>query len=156
MVYEFDSEIKRLDGKIKWNVIYFPYSAKEVFHTNGKVPVQIVVDGHEFEHTLLPSKNGHYLVYNERIRSSVQKQLGDQLHVSLQKCETNRTVAVPDYLTAILEEQRGLNAFLRQPDYLKREQINFIEAAKKEETKNNRIQALIHKLNAAAVEDEIR
>lgn len=104
MVYEFDSEIKMLEGKIKWKVVYFPYSVKELFNTNGKVSVEISVDGHKFDHTLLPSKNGHYLVYNEFIRRAVQKEPGE------------------------------------------REQINYIELAKKEETKNNRILALINKL----------
>ncbi|HOV69236.1 MAG TPA: DUF1905 domain-containing protein [Clostridia bacterium] len=69
MKYEFDSQIKQLEGKIKWSVFYFPYSAAEAeeFGFKGNIPVFITVDGHSFEHTLLPSKNGHYLVYNEFI-----------------------------------------------------------------------------------------
>jgi len=31
MKFEFESEIKRLEGKIKWNVIYFPYPTLENF-----------------------------------------------------------------------------------------------------------------------------
>ncbi|MEK4508253.1 YdeI/OmpD-associated family protein [Paenibacillus sp. FSL K6-2524] len=146
MVYEFDSEIKMLEGKMKWKVVYFPYSVREIFNTNGKVSIQILVDGHEFDHTLLPSKNGHYFVYNEFIRRAVQKELGDTLHVTLKKCEENRIIVVPDYITKILEEHHILNTFSKQPDYIKREQINHIELAKKEETKNNRILALISKL----------
>lgn len=146
MVYEFDSEIKMLEGKMKWKVVYFPYSVREIFNTNGKVSIQILVDGHEFDHTLLPSKNGHYFVYNEFIRRAVQKELGETLHVTLKKCEENRIIVVPDYITKILEEHHILNTFLKQPDYIKREQINHIELAKKEETKNNRILALINKL----------
>ncbi|WP_235775332.1 DUF1905 domain-containing protein, partial [Paenibacillus sinensis] len=79
---------------MKWKVVYFPYSVKEIFSTNGKVPVQIIADGHEFEHTLLPSKNGHYFVYNEFIRRAVHKELGDILHVILKKVEENRTIVV--------------------------------------------------------------
>lgn len=146
MVYEFDSEIKLLEGKMKWKVVYFPYSVREVFNTNSKVSIQIIVDGHEFEHTLLPSKNGHYFVYNEFIRRAVQKELGDKLHVVLKKCEEKRKIVVPDYITKNLEEHHVLNTFLEQPDYIKREQINYIELAKKEETKNRRILTLIDKL----------
>ncbi|WP_040949015.1 YdeI/OmpD-associated family protein [Gorillibacterium massiliense] len=146
MVYEFDSEIKMLEGKMKWKVVYFPYSVRETFNTNGKVSVQITVDGHEFEHTLLPSKNGHYFVYNEFIRRDVHKELGDKLHVILKKCEENRTIVLPDYISKNLAEQHILDTFLNQPDYMKREQINYIEIAKKEETKSNRILALINKL----------
>jgi len=36
--------------------------------------------------------------------------------------------------------------FLKQPDYIKREHINHIEIAKKEETKTNRLDALIKRL----------
>ncbi|WP_340033854.1 YdeI/OmpD-associated family protein [Paenibacillus sp. FSL E2-0202] len=52
----------------------------------------------------------------------------------------------PDYITTNLEEYHMLNTFLNQPDYIKREQINYIELAKKEDTKNRRILALIDKL----------
>ncbi|MEI2399680.1 YdeI/OmpD-associated family protein [Paenibacillus phytohabitans] len=146
MEYEFDSEIKMLEGKMKWKVVYFPYAVKEIFDTNGKVPVQITVDGHRFEHTLLPSKNGHYFVYNEFIRRAVLKKPGDKLHVILTKDEESRNIVVPDYITRNLEDHDMLNPFLDQPDYLKREQIHYIELAKKEETKINRILALINTL----------
>lgn len=146
MVYEFDSEIKLLEGKIKWKVIYFPYSVRELFNTNGKVPIQISIDGHEFDHTLLPSKNGHYFVYNEFIRRAVHKELGDKLHVILKEYENNRKVVLPEYISTKLDNDHLLNTFLNQPEYIKREQINYIEIAKKEETKNNRIVALIKKL----------
>lgn len=146
MVYEFDSEIKMLEGKMKWKVVYFPYSVKELFNTNGRVTIQIIVDGHEFDHMLLPSKNGHYFVYNEFIRRSVHKELGDKLHVILKQSENSRNIVLPEYLTKNLEDHQMLDTFLSQPDYIKREQISYIEIAKKEETKINRIVALINKL----------
>lgn len=68
------------------------------------------------------------------------------LHVILKKCENSRNIVVPDYITKNLEEHHILDTFLTQPDYIKREQINYIELAKKEETKNRRILALIDKL----------
>ena len=85
MKYEFNNEIKQLEGKIKWSVIYFPYSTIEVFGLKGNIPVMITVDGHSFEHTLLPSKNGHYLVYNEFIRQAVGKNLGVMVLLKVQR-----------------------------------------------------------------------
>jgi len=146
MEYEFDGEIRTLEGKMKWKVIYFPYSVKEIFNTNGNVPVRITVDGYEFEHTLLPSRNGHYLVYNEFIRRVLQKKLGDSVHIILEKFEGKRELVIPDYIHQVLKESGILNEFLNQPDYIKREQINFIELAKKEETKNNRVNVLVDKI----------
>lgn len=149
MVYEFDSGIRMLEGKMKWKVVYFPQSAGEAFGTKGKVPVHITVDGHAFEHTLLPSKNGHYFVYNEMIRRAVGKELGDCVHVVLKENKEIRQVVLPAYIEEGLESWQVLEAFLNQPDYLKREQIQFIELAKKEETRHNRIAALCGKLEPA-------
>lgn len=143
MKYEFDAEIKRLEGKIQWNVFYFPESATECFGTKGNIPVKITVDGHPFDHTLLGSRNGHYLVYNEFIRRAVGKTLGDSIHITLEKDVQPRVFTVPDYLEPFLRDSDTLETFLKQPDYLKREQVNKIEAAKKDETKANRIQKLI-------------
>lgn len=147
MQFEFDSEIKRLEGKIKWSVFYFPYSALEHFGSKGNIPVCITVDGHGFDHTLLPSKNGHYLVYNEFIKQAVGKELGDSVFVTLEKDMKKRECVIPPYIEKILNDANVLEKFLKQPDYLKREQINHIEIAKKEETKINRTNSLIKILN---------
>jgi hypothetical protein len=146
MKFEFDAEIKRLEGKIQWNVFYFPESAEECFGSKGNIPVKITVDGHPFDHMLLGSRNGHYLVYNEFIRRAVGKEMGDSVHVTLEKDNQLRVFAIPTYLETILQENGVLDVFLKQPDYLKREQVNKIELAKKEETKMNRIQKLITEL----------
>jgi hypothetical protein len=147
MKYEFDAEIKRIEGKIQWSVFYFPESAAERFGSKGNIPVKITVDGHPFDHTLLGSRNGHYLVYNEFIRRAVGKDMGDIVHVTLEKDDQPRVFAVPSYLETILRDGGVLEDFLKQPDYLKREQVNKIELAKKEETRKNRIQKLIEELS---------
>ncbi len=104
------------------------------------------MDGHPFQHTLLGSRNGHYLVYNEFICRAVGKEMGDSVHVALEKNEQPRIFTIPAYLETILKDSGVLEVFLKQPDYLKREQVNKIELAKKEETKVNRIQKLILEL----------
>jgi hypothetical protein len=76
----------------------------------------------------------------------IGKEIGDSVHVILEKDEEKRAVSVPAYLETILKDSGVLEAFLKQPDYLKREQINKIELSKKEETKANRIQKLITEL----------
>ena len=149
-IYKFDAEITRLEGKIQWRVFYFPESAVECFGSKGNIPVKITVDGHLFDHMLLGSRNGHYLVYNEFIRRAVGKSMGDTVHVTLEKDDQPRVFNVPPYLDAVLKENGVLEAFFQQPDYLKREQVNRIELAKKEETKVNRIQKLIEEFQKSA------
>lgn len=147
MTYEFDSEIRMLEGKMKWKVVYFPFPARETFGTNGKIPVRVTVDGYDFEHTLLPSRNGHYFVYNELMRRAVGKELGDSVHVVLKENKEVRQVVLPAYIEEAFLSRQVLDAFLKQPDYLKREQIQFIELAQKTETRQNRLLALCGKLD---------
>ena len=147
MRFEFDSEIKQLEGKIKWSVFYFPYSALEHFGSKGNIPVCITVDGHAFDHMLLPSKNGHYLVYNEFIKRAIGKNLGDTVHVTLEKDTKKRESVTPGYIESALKGNGLIDVFSAQPGYIKREQINHIEISKKEETKTNRLNALIKRLS---------
>ena len=149
MKYEFESEIKQLEGKIKWSVFYFPYDTEKEFGTKGNIPVIITVDGHAFEHTLLPSRNGHYLVYNEFIRQAVGKDTGDIVVITLERDTKERKYIVPEHIKEALASGGVLERYLKQPDYLKREQVNFIEVAKREETKENRLKKLIERLNCA-------
>jgi len=151
MQYEFDAEIKRLEGKIKWDVLYFPYPAAECFGSGGNIPVCITVDGHSFEHMLLPSRNGHYLVYNEFIRREVGKDQGGSVHVTLEKDTKKRELAIPAYIEEALQSTGALERFAKQPDYLKREQINHIEIAKREETKANRLAALVRLMGGVSL-----
>lgn len=143
MTYEFDCEIMKLEGKIKWAVFYFPYPASDEFGSKGNIPVLITVDGHSFEHTLLPSKNGHYLVYNDFIRKAVCKEIGEVIHVTLEKDTKERRYVVPRHIEKALSDHGVLEKFMKQPDYLKREQVNFIDSAVKAETKENRLDKLI-------------
>ncbi|WP_319378123.1 YdeI/OmpD-associated family protein [uncultured Methanocorpusculum sp.] len=146
MLFEFSSEIKQLEGKIKWSVFYFPYSTMEHFGSKGKIPVCITVDGHSFDHMLLPSKNGHFLVYNEFIKRTVGKNLGDSVQVTLERDMKKREIVIPSDIEKMLKDAGVLELFLKQPDYFKREQINHIEISKKDETRINRINTVIKKL----------
>jgi hypothetical protein len=146
MGYDFAAEIKRLEGKIQWNVIYFPHPAQDHFGTNGRVNVKAVVDGHEFESMLLPSRNGHYLVYNAAMKKTVRKELGDTVQVMIEKSVEKRELVVPDYIATALSENAALEKFQAMPTYIKREEINKIESAKRDETRSKRLEALIAKL----------
>ena len=146
MKFEFDSEIMRLEGKIKWSVFYFPYSAIEHLGSKGNIPVSITVDGHEFEHTLLPSKNGHYLVFNEFIKRATGKKFGDVVHVTLEMSGGKHEFVVSGYIEEYLRSAGVWELFDGQADYSKREQANHIELAKKEETRENRLKKLAEQL----------
>ena len=69
------------------------------------------------------------------------------MHVILENDTKKREVIIPEQIEEALKTADVLELFLKQPDYIKREQINHIEFAKKEETRINRINALVKQLN---------
>lgn len=149
-IQEFDVELQRLSDKMKWTVIYIPFSVEDKYGTRGRVPVQAYIDGHLFASTLLPSEKGHYMVYNRRIQEACMKGLGDSVHVAIRLDSQERAVEMPGYLLNALAGRPDLaKRFEGQPDYIKREQLQHIEAAKREETRERRIAKLIGLLESS-------
>lgn len=146
MKHDFETEIKLLEGKIKWPVVYFPYPAQELFGANGRVNVRVSVDGHSFDAVLLPSRNGHYFVFNAAMKKRVGKELGDTVQVSIERSEEKREVVLSQEVSSALEQANVLDKFQQMPYYIRREEIVKITSAKHEETKARRLQALLEKL----------
>ena len=147
MTHEFDAVLHRLEGKIAWTVFYVPFSVSKLYGTQGRLEVKATINGHAFRGTLLPSRNGHYLVYNQAIRSVCKKKLGDSLHVTMEPDTAPRTVEVPeDVRRALAADKAVLAAYEGQPDYIKREQITKITSAKRPETRQKRIVSLFEVL----------
>lgn len=147
MEHEFNAVLEKLEGKMQWTVFYVPFSVKELYDTNGRLNVKAEIDGHSFDGTLLPSRNGHYLIYNKEIKKVCKKEIGDSIHVKMELDVQPRTIEVPDsIMTKLKENKDALIEFEKLPNYIKREQINKIMSAKREETRERRIQKFIQSL----------
>jgi hypothetical protein len=144
---EFDAQLRRLEGKIKWTVFYVPFSVSAAFGTNSRVNVKAVINGHPFSGVLLPSRNGHYLAFNQAMKAATGKALGDTVHVRLAADMEPRVVEIPeDILAALNENEAARAAFDALPDYIKRGEISRVTDAKTEATRHKRRQALLNGL----------
>lgn len=144
MPHEFTAVLHRLEGKIAWTVFYVPFSVPDLYGTNGRLEVKAVIDGHPFLGTLLPSRNGHYLAFNQAMKSACKKKLGDSVHVVMEPDTAPRAIELPDDVRAALEADPNAKAlFDRLPDYWKREQLTKITSAKQPETRARRLRALL-------------
>ncbi len=127
-----------------WTVFYVPFSVPDLYGTNGRLEVKAVIDGHSFRGTLLPSRNGHYLPFNQAMKTACKKKLGDSVHVIMEPDTAPRTIEVPeDVAAALAADPKAKAVFDRLPDYWKREQITKITSAKLPVTRERRIRALL-------------
>lgn len=147
LVLEFEATIVRLPGKMAWPVFYIPPSFVDAVGVKGRVNASATVDGAPFRVTLLPSSNGHYVVYNRSMREHCGKEMGEMVHVLLERDDQPRELELPqDVVLALSANEAAIEKFTSLPYYIRREEINKISAAKTLPTRERRISALVEKL----------
>ncbi|GAA6427823.1 DUF1905 domain-containing protein [Dielma fastidiosa] len=85
-IYEFDAVIRKVDG-IDGAYIEFPYDVKKEFG-KGRVKVKAVFDDELYLGSLVRMKTpGHIIGLRKDIRTKINKQAGDVVHVVIQERE---------------------------------------------------------------------
>ena len=89
----------------------------------------------------MPHGDGkHYLVVNRAIRESIGKSAGDMVTVVMGLDSAPRTVTVPNDLKKALEKNRSATDYFEAMAYShKKTYVDWIEEAKKNETRERRI-----------------
>lgn len=81
-VYEFEAEIKKVDG-IDGAYVEIPFDVKKEFG-KGRVPVLATFDGEPYEGSLVKMKTPcHILGIRKEIRAKIGKQPGDAVKVTV-------------------------------------------------------------------------
>lgn len=127
--------------------VIFPYSTDEVFGVKGRVPIRATIDGEAYQGSLV--KYGmpqHMLLVLKSIRAKIGKDIGDMVDVSIWHDTEERKVDVPKDFARALKENKLKAAFDKMSYSHQREWVLWIEDAKKEETRMNRIVKAIGKL----------
>jgi hypothetical protein len=115
-----------------------------------RVPVTATFDGEPYRGTLVRMGTPcHVLGIRKAIRDRIGKTVGDEVRVTLERDTQERTVAVPPDLADALAAVPVAAAFFGQLSYThRREYVDWIEEAKREETRNRRITRTVEMLLA--------
>ncbi|MDP3915179.1 MAG: YdeI/OmpD-associated family protein [Bacteroidota bacterium] len=129
--------------------IEFPFSVEEVFGTRGMVKVKALFDG-KAEYRGIMSNMGtgcHLLILTQEVRRKLGKTFGDSVYVELEHDLEKREVIIPEDIQKVLNEFPEALDFFEKHSYTHRkEYINWITSAKKEETRAKRMVSFIEKL----------
>lgn len=140
--------LEKFPGKGGWT-----YAALPEIKPNGDMPFGLVkvrgsIDDYEINsYHLMPMGNGNlFLPVKAEIRKKIKKQEGDYVHITLYRDESE--FKIPEEILQCLKlEPEAEEKFM---NYKKGEQKKFIDwiyAAKKEETKANRIAKMLQMLD---------
>lgn len=145
--YKFNAEIKK-HPSIDATFIEFPYDVKEEFGVKGQVKVIATFDGYEYRGSL--AKMGHHchmLGITQKIRKEIGKGPGDTVGVILRKDDQERVINLPEELEIALTQNPKAKQFFDTLSYTnKKEYVQWISSAKKQETKEARLQKAIEML----------
>jgi hypothetical protein len=144
----FNAIIKRHDPG--WHYIDMPFNALEIYGKASRVPVNATIDGLSFRTTLLPGSEGHYMVINDAMREATGKGLGDQITVELDVDDKPREVTVPvDIQQALHKDRKAMELYVALAYSHRKRYIEWVEGAKKPETRARRVERLISELKPA-------
>jgi hypothetical protein len=152
----FSAPIIQVEGM---NAAYveFPFNVEELFGTRGQVKVKALFDKQvEYRGSLANmGRNCHTLGLTQEIRSKLGKTFGNLVEVELERDMEVREVIIPDDVQVLFNENPEENAYFEKLSYTHRkEYINWITSAKKEETRVNRLVAFIEKLRQKKKPDQ--
>lgn len=126
-----------------------PFDVLEVYGTQGRVKVKASFDGVEYRGSLAPMGGRHLLGIRKDIRAAIDKDVGDRVRVVLEEDSAERTVDVPSELSRALKRVKGARARFDALSYTRRKEYAvLVRDAKKEETRERRIQRILDALRS--------
>ena len=144
-MYSFTTRLyTRHDGQVTLYLVDVPDKITDVLGRRKQVWIRGTANGVPFETTLLPrAEGGSYLVLKYELRKRIGAKPGEELDLAIESnpVPRNRELPVPDDLAAVLEEFPDVKeAFGRLSKSRRYYLIEYIEEAKKPETRMNRIE----------------
>ena len=124
-----------------------PFDVEQVFGKK-RVKVLATINGEPYRGSLVRMGGPcHMLIVVKGIRERIGKGAGDPVQITLQEDDAPRVVAVPDDLQAALAASPQAESFFRGLSYThQREYVQWIEEAKREQTRQTRVARAIEML----------
>lgn len=144
-VHVFSTRLESMGEGDAWSVFRIPFSAEEVFGTRDRVSVKGTINGFPFRSSLFPMGDGqHFMMVNQQMWEGAKIKEGRVVEVALKLDPDIRILEMPhDLKTALARNKTARHLFEKLAYSRKKEYIRWIEAAKRPETRVQRIRKAI-------------
>jgi Bacteriocin-protection, YdeI or OmpD-Associated/Domain of unknown function (DUF1905) len=117
-----------------------PFDVEQAFGSK-RPKIKATIEGVSYRGTLVRMGGpNHILIILKDIREQAGKTFEDEVHVTVEADEAPRVVAVPKELAAAFKKDKEAKALFDKLSYThQKEYVTWIEAAKKDETRQRRI-----------------
>jgi hypothetical protein len=126
-----------------------PFDVPRIFSTKARVPVRGTINGYGFRSSLSNMGDGHFMPVNAELRACGKCKAGDTVEVVLQRDLEERVVEVPNDIKKVIASSKTARATWDSLSFThQKEWVRAITEAKKEETKQSRINKMMAALKA--------
>lgn len=143
-----DCVLKKFEGKGGWTYVEVPEFSPDKKTPFGWVTVKGSIDGFELkQYKLMPMGNNQlFLPVKAQIRKTIGKEVGDTVHIVLYPDHSR--VSIPEEIIACLEQEddQVYATFKAFTDSEKKAYLDWIYAAKTDETITDRIVKMMERL----------
>ena len=148
MSYKFEGIIKKIPDKDA-TFVEIPFDVEKEFGAK-KVEVKAKFDGVDYRGSIVSMGQGCYMIgITKAIRNQIGKEAGDNIFVEVEKDEEVREIQLPEDFKNELEKNEEALKFYNTLSYsAKRKYYQWITSAKKEETRQKRINEAVLKLES--------
>lgn len=138
--FEFEAVMKKHES-VNAGFIEFPFDVRQEFGGKNRVKVKAYIDGAVYRGSLVKMGGDcHWLGITQEVRKITGKNPGDIVHVVIEEDKEERTVEIPPDLLELMQKEEGLADYFGSLSFThKKEYVRWIEEAKREETRKNRL-----------------
>ena len=131
-----------------WTHVLIPFDVPQVFGSRGRVAVAGTLNGASYRSSIMPEGDGtHYLNITRALMAASKTSPGDTVEITMAIDRAERTVDVPELLTQALAAHPAAQAAFTTLPYSHRKQyVDWILSAKREETRQTRTGKTIERL----------
>lgn len=145
--YTFEAEILTSEIGKGGAYVEFPYSCETEFGIKGRVPVVCNYEGNEYLGSLVKMNTScHIIGISKEIRKKIGKDIGSFVKVELYKDDSERVVEINPDLKSELIANDLFSVYENMSYSMKKEYNDYLNDAKKPETKVKRIIKIIDAL----------
>lgn len=143
---KFDATI--LEARGGGAFVEVPFDVHALFGTRGQVRVRASFDAVEYRGSIAPmGGDRHALGITKAVRREIEKDVGDQVHVTIERDTEERTVELPAELAAALRDAPEAAARYTDLSFThRREYAQWVGEAKKQDTRDRRAARAIERL----------
>jgi hypothetical protein len=124
-----------------------PFNVPEVYGTKAQVKVRGTIDGYPYRGSIANMGEGHCMGVKKEIRQAIGKSAGDTVKVVMEIDTEPRIVAVPEDFQQAMDNNPTVKEIFDKFSYThKKEYVEWIEGAKRQETRERRINKAVEQI----------